>query len=71
LAGKLKDDWGNKTVPYDFTSGANLKCGDRPEDLYRVFMTGLSGSPMPSFADSLTPADAWNLVHFLRSLAAP
>jgi mono/diheme cytochrome c family protein len=34
-------------------------------------MTGLSGSPMPSFADSLKPADAWNLVHFLRSLAAP
>jgi hypothetical protein len=29
-------------------------------------MTGLSGSPMPSFADSLKPADAWNLIHFLR-----
>jgi mono/diheme cytochrome c family protein len=69
-APELKDDWGNKTVPYDFTSGSHLKCGDRPEDLYRVFMTGLNGSPMPSFADSLTPADAWNLVHFLRTLGA-
>jgi mono/diheme cytochrome c family protein len=70
-AAELKDDWGNKIVPYDFSSGARLKCGDEPSDLYRVFMTGLSGTPMPSFADSLSPQDAWNLVHYLRSLSSP
>jgi mono/diheme cytochrome c family protein len=68
-AAELKDDWGYKSVPYDFTTGTGLKCGDRPEDVYRVFMTGLNGSPMPSFADSLTPEDAWSLVHYLRSLS--
>jgi len=28
----------------------------------------LDGTPMPSFADSLKPQDAWDLVHFLRTL---
>jgi cytochrome c oxidase cbb3-type subunit 2 len=67
-AAELKDDWGNKIVPYDFTTGGQLKCGDRPEDLYRVFITGLTGTPMPSFVDTMSPQDAWNLVHYLRSL---
>ena len=31
-------------------------------------MTGVDGTPMPSFADNLTPADAWDLVHYLRTL---
>jgi mono/diheme cytochrome c family protein len=31
-------------------------------------MTGLDGTPMPSFADVIKPEDAWDLVHFLRTL---
>jgi len=67
-APELKDDWGDKNMPFDFTSGARLKNGDRPEDVYRTFMTGLNGSAMPSFADNLKPNDAWALVHYLRTL---
>jgi len=63
----LRDDWGQPIVPRDFTSGP-LKVGDRPEDLYRAFMTGLNGSPMPSFAESITPDEAWALVVYVRSL---
>jgi len=63
----LRDDWGYAIVPRDFTSGP-LKVGDRPEDLYRAFMTGLNGSPMPSFAESITPDEAWALVVYVRSL---
>jgi len=63
----LHDDWGQPIVPRDFTSGP-LKVGDRPEDLYRAFMTGLNGSPMPSFAESITPEEAWALVAYVRSL---
>jgi hypothetical protein len=29
-------------------------------DLYRIFMTGLDGTPMPSFADVIQPNDAWD-----------
>jgi mono/diheme cytochrome c family protein len=64
----LTDDKGNPIRPYDFSSGARFMCGVTNRDLYRIFMTGLDGSPMPSFADVVQPNDAWDLVHFLRTL---
>jgi mono/diheme cytochrome c family protein len=67
-AHELKDDWGNAIVPYDLTKG-HVKCGDKSTDIYRVFMTGLAGTPMPTFADSLSSADAWDLAHFIQSLS--
>jgi len=54
--------------PYDFTTDDRAKCGQTNQDLYRIFMTGLDGTPMPSFADAVKPADAWDLVHYLRTL---
>jgi mono/diheme cytochrome c family protein len=54
--------------PYNFSTGSRFKCGETNSDLYRIFMTGLDGTPMPSFADVIKPADAWDLVHFLRTL---
>lgn len=66
-ASTLRDDWGYPITPRDFTTGP-LKVGDKPEDLYRAFMTGLNGSPMPSFAESITPEEAWALVAYVRSL---
>ncbi len=66
-AATLRDDWGYPIRPRDFTSGP-LKVGDAPQDLYRAFETGLNGSPMPSFAESITPDEAWALVAYVRSL---
>jgi mono/diheme cytochrome c family protein len=57
--------------PYDFSSGKadfRFKCGSTNADLYRIFMTGLDATPVPSFADVVPPNDGWDLVHFLRSL---
>jgi hypothetical protein len=31
-------------------------------------MTGLDGTPMPSFADNVKPDEAWDLVFYLRTL---
>ena len=67
-AASLTDDKGQPINPYDFTSGAKFKCGDSDEDLYRVLMTGLDGSPMPSFSNSLKPEQAWDLIHYVRTL---
>jgi mono/diheme cytochrome c family protein len=64
----LTDDWGNPIVPYDLTEG-HIKCGDNGTDIYRVFIAGLNGTPMPSFADAISPAEAWDLVHFIQSLS--
>jgi mono/diheme cytochrome c family protein len=64
----LTDSKGNAIRPYDFTTGEHFKCGASNRDLYRIFMTGLDGTPMPSFADNIKPAEGWDLVHFLRTL---
>jgi mono/diheme cytochrome c family protein len=64
----LTDNKDDPIRPYDFQTGTRFMCGNTNQDLYRIFMTGLDGSPMPSFADQLQPAEAWDLVHFLRTL---
>ena len=64
----LTDDWNNPIVPYDLTEG-HIKSGSYGADIYQVFIAGLNGTPMPSFADSISPAEAWDLVHFIQSLS--
>jgi mono/diheme cytochrome c family protein len=67
-ASTLQDDLGRPIAAYDFTSGDRPKCGGTDRDLYRIFMTGLDGTPMPSFADNIKPDEAWDLVFYLRTL---
>jgi len=67
----LTDSKDQPIRPYDFSSGkddSRFKCGSTNADIYRIFMTGEDGTPMPSFADNIQPNDAWDLVHFLRTL---
>jgi mono/diheme cytochrome c family protein len=66
-AATLTDDLGRPIAPYNFTEGARPKCGDTDQDIYRIFMTGLDGTPMPSFADNIKPEEAWDLVFYLRT----
>jgi cytochrome c oxidase cbb3-type subunit 2 len=67
-AATLTDDLGRSIAAYNFTEGARPKCGDTDRDIYRIFMTGLDGTPMPSFADNIKPDEAWDLVFYLRTL---
>jgi len=67
-ASTLQDDLGRPIAAYNFTEGARPKCGDTDRDIYRIFMTGLDGTPMPSFADNIKPDEAWDLVFYLRTL---
>jgi cytochrome c oxidase cbb3-type subunit I/II len=67
-ASTLRDSKDNPIVPYDFSSGTRFKCGESDRDLYRIFMTGLDGTPMPAFVYWLKPEQAWDLVHYLRTL---
>jgi len=67
-AATLTDDQGRSIQPFDFTEGARPKCGSTDKDLYRIFMTGLDGTPMPSFADNIKPDEAWDLVFYLKTL---
>jgi cytochrome c oxidase cbb3-type subunit 2 len=67
-ASTLQDDLGRPILAYNFEEGGRFKCGSTDQDLYRIFMTGLDGTPMPSFADNIKPDEAWDLVFYLRSL---
>jgi mono/diheme cytochrome c family protein len=67
-AATLTDSKDQPIRPYNFSTGSRFKCGETNRDLYRIFMTGLDGTPMPSFADVIQPNDAWDLVHFLRTM---
>jgi mono/diheme cytochrome c family protein len=67
-AGGLTDNNNQPIHPYDFESGTRFKCGTTNADIYKIFMTGVDGTPMPSFADVIKPAEAWDLVHYLRTL---
>src|ERR1700716_2112360 len=70
-AATLTDSKDQPIRPYNFASGkddSRFKCGSENSDIYRIFMTGVDGTPMPSFADTIQPNDAWDLVHFLRTL---
>jgi mono/diheme cytochrome c family protein len=67
-AATLQDDLGRPIAAFNFTEGSRPKCGSSDQDIYRIFMTGLDGTPMPSFADNLKPDEAWDLVFYLRAL---
>jgi len=70
-AATLTDSKDQPIRPYNFAQGkddSRFKCGGTNQDIYKIFMTGVDGTPMPSFADVIQPNDAWDLVHFLRTL---
>jgi cytochrome c oxidase cbb3-type subunit 2 len=63
----LKDDFG--FPPADLTSG-QFKSGPAVEDIFRTITTGLSGTPMPNYRDSLPDEDRWALAYYVVSLSA-
>ncbi|MBU0674169.1 MAG: cbb3-type cytochrome c oxidase subunit II [Proteobacteria bacterium] len=69
-AATLTDDWGDPIRPADFTTGV-FKVGPQPEDIYRTVMTGLNGTPMPSYDSILSSEDdRWALAYFILSRSA-
>ena len=68
-AAGLKDDFGFPVRPADLTSG-QFKSGPSVVDIFRTMSTGLSGTPMPSFRDSLSEQDRWALAYYVLSLSA-
>ncbi len=63
----LIDSWGNPTLARDLRQ-PRIRSGRQIEDIYKVLVTGLDGSPMPSFAESTTEEQRWELVAFIEQL---
>ena len=70
-AKELVDQRGLPIRPGDLTSRLSLKNGSMPQDLYRSIMTGLDGTPHPSFMDQYAnkEEEIWDLVNYLLSLS--
>jgi cytochrome c oxidase cbb3-type subunit 2 len=64
----LADDQERPIRPFNFAVENRFKCGVSNVDLYRIFMTGLDGTPMPAYLDNVNPDEAWDLVFYLRTL---
>ncbi len=45
----LTDSWDFKTWPANLTQGWNYRGGADPEDIFKRFIGGIAGSPMPAF----------------------
>ena len=62
----LKDDWGYPIQATDLTRP--LKRSSTPETIYRTMVTGLAGTPMPSYEGALSDEEFWALSYYVASL---
>lgn len=65
----LMDDWGHPIRPADLSQPWTFRGGSAREDVFRTLSTGFNGTPMPSFADSLTPEQRWAVTDYIASLS--
>jgi len=64
----LKDDAKDAIRAANLRKGWLIKGGREPRDIFMRFSTGVDGTPMPSYADSLAEDDRWALAHYVASL---
>ena len=69
VATDLIDDWGNELAATDLTEPWNFRSGSTPKDIYLRFLTGIDGTPMPSFIGSASDKEMWNLAYYVASLS--
>jgi cbb3-type cytochrome c oxidase subunit III len=64
----LVDDAGTPIKAADLTRRWTFRGGPTREDIFRTFSTGVNGTPMPSFFDSVSEPDRWALTDYVYSL---
>ncbi len=67
-AGKITDDWEFPSWPANLHLGWKLKGGNTPREIYLRFTTGLDGTPMPSYSETLSEEERWQLAYYVASL---
>jgi mono/diheme cytochrome c family protein len=65
----LTDDFGQPIRAANLTQNWTFRGGSSREDVFRTMTTGLNGTPMPSFVDSLTTEQRWAITDFIDSLS--
>lgn len=64
----LKDDWGNRIRPANLTKRWTFRGGHSVKAIYTRFNTGIAGTPMPAYSDSIDAGQSWQLSHYVASL---
>jgi len=64
----LTDDWAYPIQATDLESGWKFRGGSTPDETYLRLSTGLDGTPMPSYAETLTEEERWQLAYYVASL---
>ena len=64
----LKDDAKQAIRAANLRKGWLIKGGREARDIFMRFSTGMDGTPMPSYADSLAEDERWALAHYVASL---
>lgn len=66
----MKDEQGLPIMAADLTQPSSFGNGNTRNDIFRTIMTGLNGTPMPSFSDLFIGEEdrAWDLVEYVHSL---
>lgn len=70
-AGTQVDDWGDPILPADLTKGWRYKNETTPSEIFRTLSSGLNGTPMPGYGETLSDVERWNLAYFVHSLIEP
>ncbi len=70
-AAGLVDDWGMPIRPVDLTQGWSYRGGNSPRAVMTRVLAGIDGAGMPSYADAISPEDAWQLAYYVASLQEP
>jgi DMSO reductase family type II enzyme heme b subunit len=66
---ELKDEWGHPIAPANLTKRWTFRGGAARADIATRLATGILGTPMPSFIDSVEkPEDIWHLTNYIASL---
>jgi cbb3-type cytochrome c oxidase subunit III len=69
VATAFEDDWRMPLRAADLTEPWSFHGGATSRDIYLRFRTGMTGTPMPSFADAASDAEMWDLANYIVSLA--
>jgi mono/diheme cytochrome c family protein len=64
----LKDEWGAHIRAADLTQRWTFRGGPTRTDIFRTFSTGVNGTPMPSYFDSVSELDRWHLTNFIYTM---
>ena len=65
---ELRDDWDYPIWATDLEAGWKFRGGSTPAETYVRLSTGLDGTPMPSYAQTLTDVERWQVAYYVASL---